>query len=329
MLALCNCAISQQASQSVTGHGEPPENNTASTAESGQTDKRGTREIPFVVDLVAPPDAEAKATAEQKHREYQTASEYRLAVATEGLLWATIVLASAAIFQIGLFWYQLRLMRRAVGDAAMAARAAQDSADAAKDGVKLARKAFTADQRPWVSVVISIISPVTYDQAGSAQITFRFTLRNVGRSPATNVDVFPKIYPSSNKRLLARLEQKQMADIARIPSPPEEFFGDIFLGDVLFPGSEPMTIEMRLTVNRGEIDAAIAEIGAEHRYFVPVIVGSVGYGFTFEGGRHQTGFIAEVLKIEDTPKSGFAIDLGETIPPEKLRLRHRFGASVD
>jgi hypothetical protein len=84
-----------------------------------------------------------------------------------------------------------------------------------------------------------------------------------------------------------------------------------------------------LTVARAEIDAAIAEVGAEHQYFIPVLVGCVSYSFTFANERHETGFIAQLSKINAIPKSGLAIALGEDTPAENMRLIQLAGGHVD
>src|SRR5207244_9521497 len=119
----------------------------------------------------------------------------------------TLALFIATSTQVGLFVWQLRLIRKGAEDATIAARAARDSADSAKDSVALAQR----DQRPWVSVDMSIASPLTYDHNGDARITLRFILKNVGRSPATDVSVDTMIYPMSNKRRDDQLEQQRIA----------------------------------------------------------------------------------------------------------------------
>lgn len=52
-----------------------------------------------------------------------------------------------------------------------------------------------ADQRPWIKTEISFASDLTYSETRMS-VTFHFALKNVGRSPALNVDGFPSLRPT-------------------------------------------------------------------------------------------------------------------------------------
>jgi hypothetical protein len=200
----------QQQSLTQTPKIEQPKGEAERREQAAAPNKRGTDEVPLPVKVVPAPDTERKAAEEKQERDKKTTTEDRLVEWTHALFWATAALAFVAAVQAGLFVWQLFLMRDGVKVAALAAGAARESADAARASIDLAQ----IDQRPWVSVDISIISPVTYDSNGNAHITFRFSLTNVGRSPAINIEVFPMIYPMSNKRFDARLEQKRWLTLA-------------------------------------------------------------------------------------------------------------------
>ena len=53
-----------------------------------------------------------------------------------------------------------------------------------------------ADQRPWISNDIEAASDLTFDDSGGI-LRFRYTLRNIGRSPAFNVNAWPIILRST------------------------------------------------------------------------------------------------------------------------------------
>jgi hypothetical protein len=80
--------------------------------------------------------------------------------------------------QLALFYVQLRIIRKSLDDAKIAADAAKDAANAAKDQVKLARTEFIATHRPRL-----IVHEVYID---GGRIWFR--LANIGSTKATIVE---------------------------------------------------------------------------------------------------------------------------------------------
>lgn len=61
--------------------------------------------------------------------------------------------------------------------------------------------AMQADQRPWISLSADLVEPLNYSAVKGVydvavwHTTIRPTLKNVGRSPATNLDFFARIMP--------------------------------------------------------------------------------------------------------------------------------------
>ena len=68
------------------------------------------------------------------------------------LAFATAFLFAAAVGQIFLFFWQLRLIGESLRDAKIAAEAAKESADATKIQAMVARDTLTKVQRPYVFV---------------------------------------------------------------------------------------------------------------------------------------------------------------------------------
>jgi hypothetical protein len=92
-----------------------------------------------------------------------------------------LVLSTIALFVSG---------ERNVEVARKSSLAAQRSAD-------LAEKALVAANRPWIKVDVMVGGPIVYDVNG-ANFSIKFILKNIGRSPASNVWV------TRSNRLMSR-----------------------------------------------------------------------------------------------------------------------------
>jgi hypothetical protein len=106
----------------------------------------------------------------------------------------TLGLVIVGLFQVGLFYVQLRIIRESLDDAKEAADAAKTAANAAKDGNALSREIFVAEQRPWLRWSLPAI--VTLERNGP-RLTINGlegSLTNVGRLPATNIAYFGRLY---------------------------------------------------------------------------------------------------------------------------------------
>lgn len=121
-----------------------------------------------------------------------------------------------------------------------AADAAKDSAEAALRQVKL----MEADQRPWISLEMKFRESLTSDSDGS-HVLVNYTLNNVGKSPAFNLDFMAAMIP--------------MGDIQPTPPGPpgysfslppsivdeaveklceqQQFFGTRKWGQIMFPNN--------------------------------------------------------------------------------------------
>ncbi len=101
--------------------------------------------------------------------------------------WWTVVatgsLVAVGIGQFVLFWWQLRLIHRSVGDAKEAAISAKEAAETARRGVEISAKAFEATNRPWLG--IKEVDPLRVSVG--VKPSPRFIIRNYGNGPALNV----------------------------------------------------------------------------------------------------------------------------------------------
>lgn len=113
-----------------------------------------------------------------------------LAVYTGRLAGFTLLLFFAAVGQIGLFVWQLRLIRKSLDDAkiaadaaTIAARAAKRSAIASVTQAKIARDTLTKVQRPWIFVFGVKFLETRNDVAGITPFV-EYTVANYGQTPA-------------------------------------------------------------------------------------------------------------------------------------------------
>jgi hypothetical protein len=134
-------------------HGRPPsgganlksssaKQSARAATEIAAPDKRGTPEAPVSIKTLPSPDAAAKAAEAKQERDANATADQALVDWTSYLFWVTVILALVAAGQLGLFWWQLRLMRDSVKDAGLAAEAAQKSAEIAEQSLTRLERAF-------------------------------------------------------------------------------------------------------------------------------------------------------------------------------------------
>ena len=121
------------------GQSQKPSPQSKQPTQAPTPDQRGTDSVPLTVKVLPATDAKEQADkAEHERKEKAVIDEklafetQRIADYTDRLALFTVLLFSVAILQAGLFFWQLRYMRQGMRDAEMAARAAQDSAEATK-----------------------------------------------------------------------------------------------------------------------------------------------------------------------------------------------------
>jgi hypothetical protein len=179
--------------------------------------------------------------------------------------------------------FQIFFLTRADETARIAANAARDSADAA-------REAFVADHRPWISIEPRGGGDLTYDGNGNARFTAKFVLRNHGNSPAMRVRVFPKML-ANGPRYSEAIEQRKLCEPIR--GIPDEV--PLFTEHTLFPG-QIIPYDVGLMIACDEIKTSMQPAQEEATVFWPSIVGCVSYEFAFQKGRHLTEFRLHVRR---------------------------------
>jgi len=192
-------------------------------------------------------------------------------------------LASIGIVAIFIAAYQVREARRAIDATREAVAAASRSAD-------IAEAQFLAENRPWVRADFGIAEPLHFREDGVGLMKLRAAIRNDGQSVALEVMVKSKLLSGMVKEIPAA--QEQWCEPMRGRS------GDLLVGDMLFPGEEPMVMDDGLSIDREEVEAALAVTKVTGKIPLFVIV-CLDYRSTFSKRSNQTRY---------------AFQLGEPLP---------------
>lgn len=189
---------------------------------------------------------------------------------------------------VGLSALGLLFLKRTLDATTAAAVASNMSADAAIKGNQLNRQIFESSERPWIKVDMAIGGPLTYDVNG-LHCAILFALTNVGKSPATYVQVSPRFTTFTGTTINPRSEQKR--HLAQLKSQPHSGFGYM-----IFPG-ETKRQRYLLSIPKDTIEEAKKELS----FATPTIEGFVTYNFVFDQNVHVTSFAASINR-KDMPR---------------------------
>jgi hypothetical protein len=113
-------------------------------------------------------------------------------VAADPVAAFTLCLVGIAAAQAAFFVVQLTYMRVGMEDARKVATAAKVSADAALKSANAAEAALIANDRAWISIRADPIGPLVFEK-DQIHIGIGFDLKNVGKSPATHLEIQAKL----------------------------------------------------------------------------------------------------------------------------------------
>ena len=167
------------------------------------------------------------------------------------------------------------------------ARAAQTTAEAARKQALTAQKQFESADRPWIGIEVSVSDPLTYD-GRAAHIGFNFIPKNVGRSPAQSIWIWPTLIVGGMGSDV-REEEKHLCEHAIAQNQPSQVPWSKY---TLFPNEfYSQKISLELPAEKITSFTHEREVG-----LIPILlVGCVDYVFGPASQHHQTGFIYEVL----------------------------------
>jgi hypothetical protein len=198
---------------------------------------------------------------------------------------------------------------------------------AAESQVGIMRNQLEAADRPWVTVELQIAAPLTFNDNGDLHISFMFTLKNVGRSVATNATVYVSVFvpPWEVSQHFNQPVERQRALCDKIQ--PHALTLMLFPDDV-----KPFNAS--ITFSRAEIEAntippppGMPIPPPPGKRIAPVLFGCVDYQFSSLPKHHQTGFIYSIFRHEPANQGTlFAIVIGQELPIARIRLeRWSFG----
>lgn len=280
---------------------------TSQTQADTKTSEKQPTPAPVQIEILKAPVIQAETTDKTEKRNDYSSSEWWLVYLTFGLV---LVTAALAIFTGYLYNATVNL-----------GRDAKKSSDTQSD---ISRQMFLAENRPWISVTPKIWSALTYDAQGNGRVEIQFIATNVGKGPAIGVNVDAKLYVIFGNT--PTLQRQFIEQHRQVRQQAKEF------GVTLFPG-EHLTATLNLPIAKQEMEEFGRSFAGQKSTGIPTtLIGCATYGFTFEDGIHQTGFIFD-LNQRDPKNSNInlVIDTKDgPIPVGMLQLNHpRLGMPPD
>ncbi|RZU41125.1 hypothetical protein [Edaphobacter modestus] len=193
----------------------------------------------------------------------------------------------------------------AVGQLGTQAKATQEVGLAAERSADTATVQLEVTGRPWLKMIISFTSPITFDETG-LHASMNFIPINIGQSPAQNIQIKAGLVPGM-----------MGADLTEVQKQICEGSGHAVLGPgyTLFPGDHYADPEGLMVPKQAYIDFLRKDVG-----LAPTsVVGCIDYTYKNSQRHHQTGFAYDLLMsdgrlivVENTP-----------LPPESVILMSR------
>lgn len=168
--------------------------------------------------------------------------------------------------------------------------ATQIALEISERSAKASEATLIGTQRPWVSVDVGTKGPLVITDTGEIRLDMVFNMKNVGKSPALNVQVEPKLVSFMNREgnplhklrdLCQQTRQKPLADQS-------------ILGHTIFP-EENLLLSNGLVITVDEVKKS-SWIGYDHEGFAIDLIGCVSYRTAFDDGIHLTQFMGQLRK---------------------------------
>jgi hypothetical protein len=205
-------------------------------------------------------------------------------------------------------------------------RTAYDTHRQANDAdtqAKTAQQEFELSERPWLFVGAVKLGGLTYDK-DVLRFSAVFRIRNIGHSPAAKAILKVDLIPLRVKEVQTFSEpfrhQKQMC------SQPESRSKSTFEGGdytfTLLPGQWTEKNAFMVISPQDRKQAEWIPFGSNNKPIITLfMVGCVDYGFEFKAGRHQSGFIYGLTRVDPKyPLSPFVIYSGEPVPEGSITI---------
>jgi hypothetical protein len=150
--------------------------------------------------------------------------------------------------------------------------------------------------RPWVTIAFPQSAVFRFHEGGAASLGLTYTLKNIGRSPAVNIQLHASVIPLAQKDWITGpfRWQKQTCEPSSLRAPdPARGFSLVPAEEISDGFSTTLDAQSIAAVNvaplPGEIDDGVMR-------FNPVLVGCVTYSFVNSLKIHATGFIYSIAR---------------------------------
>jgi len=223
---------------------------------------------------------------------------------------------------------QLSTMNTTLHEIKKQTTASQQSAGAAQKAAEVAEQTLTANTRPWISVNMNIVGGIKFDEKG-ANISVKFTTKNVGNSPAIGIriDAQAMLSELGLEKDIIPIQNNMLAGLAHRVRPSRAgTLATIVSGYSLFPGDE-FVKSITFGMDREYIDRQMAEAAKRfgkldyvHDFMFPIIIGYASYyGSAFDKSLHKTGFVGQISIIDPQhPASICLINVKNSDTPSNL-----------
>ncbi|HEY0375989.1 MAG TPA: hypothetical protein VGC87_03445 [Pyrinomonadaceae bacterium] len=192
-------------------------------------------------------------------------------------------------------------------------RSGEEQATALREQAGIALKQFEITDRPWLDVEAVPNGPLEF-RDDAANLTVRFTVKNVGRSVALRATLTARVFvPTKAAGFFDDAVAQQRKICSEVNSNIMAF--------ALFPNNT-------LTLDSG-FSVATQVLRSTHLgpygFASFLIVGCADYQINGQTAHHQTGFIYEVYKGDPVYPNAYIVPrIGEDVPPDLLRIRKPF-----
>jgi hypothetical protein len=203
--------------------------------------------------------------------------------------------------------------------------------------------AVLAGQRAWIEVTVTP-SLLQFDSDGNAILSYKYKIKNVGRSVAENVEIFADAFVVDDTMKRSFTFEKQAAECDGLMR-KKEMLADQSLGSHLFPDEiYPSTnpeewAEGFVTISAAEIKKGVGMISTLSHTpqaapplnslvwhpFELNFVGCAYYKLSVGEDFHQTGFVFDVYKTSTGSELPFRLVEGEDVGYPKLHFSRLFG----
>ncbi len=244
-----------------------------------------------------------KSARDEWRAEYDLKAQRDMARSTNVIMWFTI--------------FGVMLLGGTLWEARNTTTAAIEAANSSREAVRIAEQTLQATERPWVSVTPKIASSVVF-KGGEGRVSIAFVLKNFGKSPAVNAEVFFEIVDIRNEFKTLR----EIRNRAKRRRPRD------LLGHKIFP-TDQFTEKVSSPISKQvvrHIEELVGEPVDDYKLTISV-VGCVVYNSPAGTENHTTEFMFWIGR-EDPSNPNIVIGMPTTdgeIPLDELQAVVGFG----